>query len=315
MFELCCPYKKETKYSIIHNPIPIPLSADWDLIIKRLLWYVPNIDSHQSPQDAIIGDTKIYNDILFNYLLTAMGIDKEKDIKILPSDKCIDDSDWQYYEKEICLSCQKIIITAYENQSKTANLLRCIRNCIAHGDYILIDDYLVGLNRHKTKKHPEGEKKAILKIKPKLLLAALDSLSTNFTDSEKTKRAIIACALQQHGYTVLLDCPIMLNPESKKCIIADLVAKKNDKQYIVEIKSIEKPYVHDEHITEWVNTINEYRNDVTFVLMVDSSRLTNEAKNIVQSISNCVIMGTAEIKNMFIECSDDPLEQKSQTNL
>lgn len=314
MFELCCSHKKETKYSIIHKPVPIPLSADWDVIIKRLLWYVPNIDSHQSPQDIIIGDIKIYNDILFNYLLEAMGIDKEKDIKILPSEKCIDDSEWNYYEKKICLSCQKIIITAYENKSKTANLLRCIRNCIAHGDYILIDDYLIGLNRHKTKKHPEGEKKAIIKIKPKLLLSALDSLSTNFIDPEKTKRAIIACALQQHGYTVLVDYPIILNPESKKRIIADLVAEKNGKQYIVEIKSIDKPYVHDEHIAEWINTIKKYRNDVTFVLMMDSSRLTNEAKNAVQSIPNCVIMGTTEIKNMLIESSEDLLAQDNQTD-
>lgn len=113
---------------------------------------------------------------------------------------------------------------------------------------------------------------------------------------------------------MLVDYPIILNPESKKRIIADLVAEKNGKQYIVEIKSIDKPYVHDEHIAEWINTIKKYRNDVTFVLMMDSSRLTNEAKNAVQSIPNCVIMGTTEIKNMLIESSEDLLAQDNQTD-
>lgn len=48
MFNRCCSLRSSMDYKLIHDPKPIVLSNNMDKIIKRLLWYVPNIDSYQS---------------------------------------------------------------------------------------------------------------------------------------------------------------------------------------------------------------------------------------------------------------------------
>ena len=56
MFEMCCDNRSAITYTIEHNPKPIPLSRNMDALIKRLLWYAPNIDSYQAISNELIED-------------------------------------------------------------------------------------------------------------------------------------------------------------------------------------------------------------------------------------------------------------------
>ena len=46
MFKKCCSSRSEKNYKIHHSPRPIKLSEEMDTVIKKLLWYTPNIDSY-----------------------------------------------------------------------------------------------------------------------------------------------------------------------------------------------------------------------------------------------------------------------------
>ena len=54
MFKKCCSSRSEKNYKIHHSPRPIELSDEMDSVIKKLLWYTPNIDSYQSSKNELI---------------------------------------------------------------------------------------------------------------------------------------------------------------------------------------------------------------------------------------------------------------------
>ena len=100
MFARCCDRHSTIDYTIVHNPQPLPLSIEMDTMIKKLLWYVPNIDSQQAKKNDLISD-KIYDDFSFKYIMDQMGMVENRDVKWIET-KTIDDDDWNYYEKQIC---------------------------------------------------------------------------------------------------------------------------------------------------------------------------------------------------------------------
>ena len=221
MFEKCCNMHSNNKYMILHNPKPISLSESMDETIKNLLWYAPNIDSYQAAKNDLIQD-KIYDDFAFTFIMKKMGMTEDNDVKWIDPDEDIDDNDWAYYENEICLHCQKIVISRCKSLSKTNDLLRCLRNCIAHGQFAIVEDYIIGFNEQKPKNNPQSHKKAIIKIKPLLLLPALESLS-----SPSAKEELFAYAFERIGYRVsrsVLNCPY------------DLLVEKGESKFAIEIK-------------------------------------------------------------------------------
>lgn len=162
MFERCCSNRSTINYEIVHNPQPIALSNDMDEVLKNLLWYAPNIDSYQATKSKLISD-KVYDDFSFTYILSKMGMVENQDVKWIEPNDPFDEDDWTFFENSICTRCQKIIVTRQKNLSKTNDLLRCLRNCIAHGHFSIVDDYIIGFNKHTTKNNPEGVKRQLLK--------------------------------------------------------------------------------------------------------------------------------------------------------
>lgn len=313
MFNLCCSASHVVTYSIDHYPKPLILSSDMEAIIKRILWYVPNIDSYQSPQIEVINDKKVYNEILFQYILNTMGIDKDCDVHLLSSKECIDDAEWDYFCHDICTSCQKIIISVYDYQSKTKNLLRCVRNCIAHGHFAIVDDYLIGFNINHNKTKHIDEKKAIIKIKPKLLLSALDSLPF-FEESEKAKFALISYVLQKHGYSTESNIAIFSGNNERK--IVDLLAEKNENRYAIEIKSsINTQYTHYSDLISWFESMQHWDYDAIKVLFIDTSRIVKDVRKAISDISNCLIIDTSDITEMMSDDSTDKIELQLQSKI
>lgn len=110
MFNRCCSLRSSMDYKLIHDPKPIVLSNNMDKIIKRLLWYVPNIDSYQSEKNELISE-KLYDDFSFTYIINKMNMVIDRDVKWIEPKIMFDDKDWEYYENNICKNCQKILIT------------------------------------------------------------------------------------------------------------------------------------------------------------------------------------------------------------
>ena len=292
MFERCCGSCTTLKYEIVHKPQPIVLSDAMDEIIKNLLWYVPNIDSYQAIKNKLIAD-KVYDDFSFKYILSKMGMVEDRDVKWIEPHDPFDESDWAFYENSICTRCQKIIITRQKNLSKTNDLLRCLRNCIAHGHFAIVNDYIIGFNKHTTKKNPDGEKKAVIKIKPENLLSALRSLMT-----PSAKELLVAYAFEKAGYTVIRQ-PSVSN-------LFDLLIEKAGKQYAIELKDYcGHAYLHQRHLNSFLTRSEELLPGVERVLFIDTSRVTKSVREKEKEIENLRIVDLSQVKELL---QDNPVD-------
>ncbi|MBR6983475.1 MAG: hypothetical protein IKH75_08090 [Ruminococcus sp.] len=279
MFSLCCNSRTTNYYELSHNPKPISFSADMSIIIKKLLWYVPNIDSYQADKNELISD-KLYNDFSFSYIIYCMGMIEENDVKWLEPKEVIDESDWQFFYDQICCNCQKIIISQCKSLSKTNDLLRCVRNCIAHGQFAIVDDYFIGFNEDKSKK------KAIIKIKPKLLLQALERLS-----SPIGKVSLIGYAFKKMGYKVLV------TPGN---VSYDLLVEKNEKKYAIDLRIYKgKKFLHLEDIAHFLTSTEEVLPDIERILFIDTSKVTKEVRIKEKEIQYFRIIDITQVKEML----------------
>lgn len=290
MFDRCCEKRSTTTYEIIHDPTPISLSVRMDEIIKDLLWYVPNIDSYQAKKNDLIANS-VYDDFAFSYILQVMDMLEDRDVKWIEPNGLFDDDDWTYYEKAICCKCQKAIITRYKSHSKTNDLLRCIRNCIAHGHFTVVDDYIIGFNKNTSKSNPEGVKKAVVKIRPKLLLEALKSLT-----SPSGKEALLAYAFERIGYKVLSQAA--LSNQFK----ADLLIEKDGKKYIVEVKEYKGiRHLYPEHLEDFLSGTIQTSPDAERILFIDTSRVTKAVREREKEIEGFRIIDISQITEMLKE--------------
>ena len=225
---------------IHHDPKPIILDPEKEKLLKILLWYNPNIDSFQSVENEII-DEKLYNDVLFEYLLSIMGMKEDKDVYILGRNDVVSEEDWEYYRDSICINCQKIIMSTYQNQTKTKNFLRVIRNSVAHGEFSFCEDMFIGFNTNKN------NKKAVIKIKPTALLRALLSIST-----PQFKEYVVGYAFEKLGYQICRETLVM--QEDNRRLYFDLTISKGENRYYIEIKDYKgSRYLHIEDLKQYLN--------------------------------------------------------------
>ena len=184
------PPDNKIEYSIKHKDIPLQLSDELREAIYYLLWYVPNIKSEQSQHNELLLNPR-YDDFIFIELMKKM---KLKDEDVLFTDEISDELIKPFLDK-ICTKCPKIIMTLANGETKTMALLRHIRNAIAHGNFNVIDNILVGFDLQRYEETTEY--RGFFKINPSNLLKALRNILFDF-NSQK----FITKAFQQNGYYI-----------------------------------------------------------------------------------------------------------------
>ena len=168
------------------------------------------------------------------------------------------------FQGQICVNCQKLILKR-STRTKTADLLRHIRNCIAHGYFNLCGDMLIGFDYDTSRKRYT----AIIKIRPKTLLQTLQLL-----DAEITKEHLFRYAFRELGYEV------QMQPRE---LWGDMILTGKGKRYCVEIKMLENtsPYLKDDTFRKLLRDFSAAREvprDAQPVLILDTGRLTRNAK-------------------------------------
>lgn len=274
----------------------MPRPKDWDKdvmdAIQMLLWYIPNIDSVQSFSDDLIR-SKAFENLTFDYVLDSLGMSYKDVLFIRPGGEIFDEY-WDYYQGEVCTSCQKIIIVRQKNKTKTEDLLRCIRNAVAHGDFTVVGDMFVGFNEHK------GEKKAIIKIRPKNLIRALSNISIQ---SEYNKAKLIDANLRKNGFKTQVE-PKIVDKETKRIYYLDILAEKNGLKYIVEIKDISyKTYLSLGEFMRILESVEKYRKALDqekakLVLVIDEARLTKECWQIAEKYDDLIVLDLNRLIDM-----------------
>ena len=229
----------------------------------------------------------------FDYVLDSLGMSYKDVLFIRPGGEIFDEY-WDYYQGEVCTSCQKIIIVRQKNKTKTEDLLRCIRNAVAHGDFTVVGDMFVGFNEHK------GEKKAIIKIRPKNLIRALSNISIQ---SEYNKAKLIDANLRKNGFKTQVE-PKIVDKETKRIYYLDILAEKNGLKYIVEIKDISyKTYLSVSEFQRILASIEKYRKalddrSTKLVLVIDEARLTKECWQIAEKYDDLIVLDLNRLIDM-----------------
>lgn len=275
--------KNKKKYSIFHKEYPLILSRDMLMAIEYLLWYVPNINSIQSSKNDMV-ESIDFDDFSFDIVMENMNLKKE-DVVFLDY---INPLIVNFYRDEICTNCQKIILTRYENESKTKSLLRHIRNAIAHGYFNVVDGILIGFD-FKNENYKVDDCTGIFKIRPENLLKALKIL-----DLEVTEEKLASIALKKTGYEVegFEDENIKLG--------FDFWAKKGKKRYAVEVKK------YPEHKTLPQDAIDKlikefsgtYAKDAKPVLFINTSLMTDNEKKKLRR-EKVILLDVKNIKKML----------------
>ena len=173
--------------------------------------------------------------------------------------------------------------------SKINTLLTSIRNCIAHGHFAIVEDYIIGFNRKLLTKDPEGLKKSIIKIKPKPLLSALEKLT-----SPIGKELLLAYAFRKVGYDVQ-------EPKNRSRDF-DLCLEKNGKKYVIEIKSYRgNTYLHPKHVEIFLKRAEKALPGVERVLLIDTSRVTKSVRQLESKIKGFRIVDINDVKLLLGE--------------
>ncbi|MDO5712966.1 MAG: hypothetical protein Q4Q07_00915 [Tissierellia bacterium] len=256
-------------YQLEHNPTPIKLSSEMTEAIEYLLWYVPNINSLQSKSNPLV-EKILYDDFTFDLIRKEMELTTD-DILIeeeIPFDV------YRYFRHKICTNCQKLVLTRAEEETKSASLLRHIRNAIAHGLFTIVDEMLMAFDFRNMEDAKEDKNcTAIIKIRPRSLLQALKKI-----DTELTHEHLAAKAFQEAGYC------LKRTKWKDKGLPYDFEVEKEGRFYGVEIKKFDTP-LHMEPI-EVKKVIKgfEHIKDIPLVLLSDSSYLKKESKQLLKTL-------------------------------
>lgn len=278
-YEVC---DDKTEYSIYHKEKPIKLNEEMTKAIEYLLWYVPNINSIQSPKNELSSSLD-FEDFVFGIIKNYMNLEN-KDIAFLDF---VDDDIVKFYEDEICTHSQKLILTKQENESKTDSLLRHIRNSIAHGHFNIVGDMLIGFD-FKTVAMDREECTAIYKIFPRNLLKGLYSLN-----QEVTAEKLAQIALQRNGYEV------ERFKNTKYDFHFDFYVKKGKKRYALEIKKYNDiEIIPEEEVKELVEKFTGVYENIIPVLFINTSLLKKETKMKLKD-ENVIILDVRNIMKML----------------
>lgn len=274
--------KHKTKYQIKHNNIPIKLNEDLDEAIKYLLWYVPNINSEQARREDLLTN-KEYDDYIFEELMTLMSL---RDIDVLFTDE-IPNYIIEDFKQGICLDDQKIVMTLADGETKTMSLLRHIRNAIAHGNFNVVENLVIGFDIKKLAED-KIEYRSIFKINPKGLVKALRKILFDLSNEK-----FISEAFRRAGYFV--------EPYQEKYQRShrfDLYAKKKDRRFAIEIKNYKSMDKLSDHIIH--NLIKDFRGapeGIIPILIINSSYLTERSKDKLLK-ADVIILDIKNIKKM-----------------
>lgn len=267
MFNKCCDKRKEVSYNIVHSPKPLEITEELRLCLEWLLWYAPDINSIQSAKNELISKS-IYDDVIFNIIIKSMGLNIN-DTKIVNSD--IHYNLQNYYKKSICERCQKLIFTKRSSKTKSEELLRHVRNIIAHGNFNMVGDLLIGFDLYK------GINKAIVKINPSMLLNAIKEI-----DSGITQEKIWKYSFEKVGYKVKSNLGGMNT--------YDLEIEKNGITFLIEIRLIKKGWIGLNLILPYLQKIKDNTTNMGVpVLIIDEGRLTKEVKEYL-SKENIIVL-------------------------
>lgn len=254
--------KNKTKYKIRHQNIPINLSKELREAIYYLLWYVPNIKSEQSEKNELLLNPQ-YDDFIFIEIMKAMDL-KDEDVLFT---EIIDQEVIKPFLNEICTHCPKIIMTLATEETKTMALLRHIRNAIAHGNFNVIDDVVVGFDIQRYDN--EIEYRGFFKLNPNKLLDALRKIQFDYNSQQ-----LITQAFKNTGY--------FIEPYQEKYQRShdfELFAKKSNKKYAIDIKNYEYEKTVDKHFIG--KLINQYENlleGIVPILIINTAFLDEFSK-------------------------------------
>ena len=262
-----------------------------------LLWYTPNTESHQSKKNDILY-LKEYDGSMLKLILSELGLsDSDFLVQERIEKECVD-----FFSEKVCVECQKIIITlGNDDKTKINSLFRHIRNIIAHGRFIVLEDTLYGIDI-KTNKNGEIERyTAIVKVKIDRLLDVLRLYNSIGTNEE-----LVIHAFEKAGYKVQREMLSVVSNRSK----FDYVIEKGGQRFVLEVKKHPR-YLNKDALTQIENLagmVNSEGN--SFVLVVYSSILTKEAIKIMKNKSffiidkkdlQALIMGADVLSKKYIE--------------
>lgn len=274
--------KNKTKYEIKHKNIPIKLNEDLDEAIKYLLWYVPNINSEQARREDLLTNRE-YDDYIFVELMEAM---KLRDIDVLFTDE-IPEHIVKDFMEGICLNDQKMVMTLADGETKTMSLLRHIRNAIAHGNFNVVENLLIGFDIKKLAED-KIEYRSIFKINPKGLVIALRRILFDLSNEE-----FISEAFRRSGYKVE-----PFQEEYQRSHLFDLFAKKNDRLFAIEIKNYKSTdKISDDIIHNLIKDFMGLRESFIPILIINSSYLTERSKEKLLK-ADVIILDIKNIKKM-----------------
>lgn len=274
--------KNKTKYQIKHQEIPISLSKELREGIYYLLWYVPNIKSEQSEKNELLLNPQ-YDDFIFIELMNAMDLADED---VLFTETITNDMINPFLE-EICTKCPKIMMTIAGGETKTMALLRHIRNAIAHGNFNVIGNMVVGfdLQRYEDKVEYRG----FFKINPNRLLDALRKIQFDYNSQQLIKEAF-----NNTGYFIEA-----YQEKYKRSHDFELFARKNNKKYAIDIKNYKYDKVVDQNFVKQL--IIQYEgliNDITPILIINTSFLDDPSKKELLT-HNVIILDVKNIQKMI----------------
>lgn len=274
--------KNKTKYEIKHKNIPIKLNEDLDEAIKYLLWYVPNINSEQARREDLLTNRE-YDDYIFVELMEAM---KLRDIDVLFTGE-IPDHIVKDFKEGICLNDQKMVMTLADGETKTMSLLRHIRNAIAHGNFNVVENLLIGFDIKKLAED-KIEYRSIFKINPKGLVIALRRILFDLSNEE-----FISEAFRISGYKVE-----PFQEEYQRSHLFDLFAKKNDRLFAIEIKNYKSTdKISDDIIHNLIKDFMGLGESFIPILIINSSYLTERSKEKLLK-ADVIILDIKNIKKM-----------------
>lgn len=274
--------KNKTKYEIKHKNIPIKLNEDLDEAIKYLLWYVPNINSEQARREDLLTNRE-YDDYIFVELMDAMNL---RDIDVLFTDE-IPKFIVKDFKEGICLNDQKIVMTLADGETKTMSLLRHIRNAIAHGNFNVVENLLIGFDIKKLAEE-KIEYRSIFKINPKGLVIALRRILFDLSNEE-----FISEAFRRAGYKVE-----PFQEEYQRSHLFDLFARKNDRRFAIEIKNYKSAdKISDDIIHNLIKDFKGLGQGFIPILIINSSYLTERSKEKLLK-ADVIVLDIKNIKKM-----------------
>ena len=278
-FDSC---KKKTPYTIYHGEIPIEISPGLTEAIYYLLWYVPNIKSEQSKKNELLLNPQ-YDNYIFLEIMKAMNLEDE-DVLFTET---IDEKIIKPFLKEVCPKEYKIIMTISSGETKTMALLRHIRNAIAHGNFNIIDDTLLGFDIQRNDK--ETEYRGFFKINPTDLLRALKKIQFDYNSQKLIKTAFKNCGYHIEDY----------QDKYQRSHDFELFARKNKKKYAIDIKNYEyEKTVDKKFIDDLVKQYEGLIEGITPVLIIHSSYLDDKSKDELLK-HDVIILDVKNIKKMI----------------